>query len=403
MPLYIYSTVSRSGALERGRGRFDDYEALVRDIESRGELLYNFVAVPDFLAGVLTRVRSKPRPAEVAEFCNTLAMYIGGGVDIQSALEDMLAAKRSRAMGRCLREIKQYLYSGYPLSAALKQTGAFPDIVINMVAIGEDSGNLDRTLADAGQHLERVIAIRGAVMRASLYPMVSFVVMIGVVIFWLAFIVPQLEQVFASFQFELPVLTQRVLAFGDWFAEYWLWVVVGLAAIPFVIKSSRQIKFIARLLDAIYWRLPIMKRLIRGAEWAFYFQYLGLTYRSGVVITQGLEVVRRSAGNEFFRHRLAPIEEELRAGMSLHQSLGRTQLFEPLSVRMIGLGEQTGNLEEQLGKLADIYYRRVQNLVEVFSKLIEPVIIVVIGIIFGIFVLALLGPIYQFVQEAVAM
>ncbi|MBK1725819.1 type II secretion system F family protein [Halorhodospira neutriphila] len=399
MPFYLYTAIDRAGAPVRGRARHASLDELARELGLRGETLYRFTALPDGFARLGEALRRKPRTADVAEFCNNLAIYIGGGVDFQSALNDMADATRSGPMRRQLREVKRLLYAGYPFSEALRQTGAFPEIVVNMAAIGEESGTIDRTLADAGAHLDRMLAIRNAVFRALLYPMFALFVFFAALLFWLAFVIPQLEQVFRQMNVALPPITRNVLAISGWFQEHWLGVLVGVLLIPVALKGLRWLKGPGRLIDAGLWRMPIVGRLVRGSQWAFYFQYLGVMYASGVVITRALEAVRESTTNKDFRRRLAPIEEQLRTGEPLETAFARTRAFEPLGVRMIGLGEQTGSLDGQLRKLAEIYYRRVQNLVEVVSKLFEPIIVLVVGLFFVIFVVAVVGPIYQMVRD----
>jgi len=333
-------------------------------------------------------------PLEVAEFCSMLAMYVSGGVDLQSALLDMEKSARSSSTRHVVSELRQSLLNGYPLSQALKATGQFPEEVLELARIGEESGTLDRVLHDAAIHLERVVAIKAAAKRAMIYPAFTLFVIVGGALFWLSFVIPKINEVFKSINIQLPPSTMALVAASDWVRSYWWVIVIILFVMPTCFFMMRRNEKFRYQTDRLAWHLPIFGRIVSGSQTAFYFQYLALMYGAGVVITQALETLVRAVQNRYLRSRVIGIVEQLRAGETLVKAVEHAAIFEPLAIRMVGIGEETGNLEGQVKKLGEIYYNRVNGLVEILSKLLEPMLIIIMAGLFGFFVVAVIGPIY---------
>ncbi len=401
MPFFIYSSVDRNGALIRSRGRYESIDALANELAERDEMIYSVYSMPDSVDKLSQLLHSKPKPVDVAEFCHYMAMYISGGLDIQSAVIDLAETTISRPLKRALLEVHRLLSAGYPISESLRRTGAFPELVVSMAQIGEESGEMDRMMRDAGDHIERTLAIKSAVKRALLYPTFALIVLVAGMLFWLTFVVPQLSGLFDSMDMELPRQTLILLAASAWTMENWLALLVG-TVLFFILFGVlyRQVSAVRLGSDAVAWKLPVIGQVVQGSQKAFYFQYLSLMYGAGIVVTSALDTVHGAVSNSYFRRKLGPVDGYLRAGESISQAFSQVQgVFEPIALRMISIGEQTGNLEGQLKKLADLYFKRVQALVDVLGKMIEPIIIILIGILFAVFVLALIGPIYELVAQ----
>lgn len=395
MAWLFYTTATRNGELLRRNGRFEDAAALGRELARHGEELVDYFAMPEALYHAQEWAFGRLRPLEVAEFCGMLSMYVSGGVDLQSALADLEAGATSLAYRRILAQVRAGLLNGYPFSQALRATDQFPEEVLALVKIGEESGTLDRVLADAGAHIERIVAIKSAVKRALIYPAFTLVVMIGGALFWLSFVMPKLAQVFQSINIELPGHIAAMIAASDWVREYWWLLGIILVALPVLFFAARTNEWFHYQTDRIAWHLPVMGRIVYGSQMAFWFQYLGLMYGAGVVITQAMEIINTSVKNRFFRSRIANFNTRLQGGESLQTAIKDAGVFEPLAIRMVAIGEETGNLEGQMKKLAGIYFARVSALVEVLAKTLEPAMAIVMAAMLAFFVLGVLGPIYE--------
>jgi type IV pilus assembly protein PilC len=394
MPWIFYSVVTPDGDIAYRKGHFDSLEILDAQLTRRGEMIDKFIELPDFLYQLHQMSLGHLSDRDVAAFCSMLSMYVSGGVDLQSALTDMGNQAKTPAYRNTINALRQALANGYSLSQALKMTGQFPEEVLAMARIGEESGNLDRVMNDAAEHIERVAAIKSATRRALIYPGFTLLVILGAAMFWLTFVVPKVAEVFKSINIALPATTMALVSASDRARQYWwliLMVLIILPVIFFILRRNEKFRYET---DRLGWHLPILGNIVRGSQTAFYFQYLNLMYGAGITITQALELMTNAVQNRYFRSRVSKIIDKLRSGLPLVQAVEHAGIFEPLALRMIGIGEQTGNLEVQLKKLGDIYFARVNALVDVLSKVLEPVLIIVMAALLGFFVIAVIGPIY---------
>jgi len=394
MSWILYSIMTPDGDVVRRSGRFENIDVLDQEASRRGEQIVNFFELPDAFFYMRQWITGRMGDLEVAEFCAMLSMYLSGGVDLQSALGDMESSARTPAFKYVVTELRLALMNGFPLSQALKATGQFPEEILALARIGEESGTLDRVLRDAGAHIERVVAIKSAAKRAMIYPAFTLVVILGGALFWLSFVIPKVAEVFKNINLKLPPTTMALVGASDWVRNYWWFIALVIFALPSVFFLLRRNEKFRYETDRLAWHLPIFGRIVSGSQTAFYFQYLNLMYSSGVVITQALETLTHAVQNRYLRKRVMGVIEQLRAGEPLVRAVEKTGIFQPLAVRMIGIGETTGNLEAQLKKLGEIYFERVNSLVEVLAKVLEPMLIIVMAVLFGFFIIAVIGPIY---------
>lgn len=403
MSWYFYSCATRDGSLVRRNARFESADLLDRELARNGETLLDYRELPDAFFYAQQWVFGRMKPLEVAEFCNMLSMYVSGGVDLQSALTDMAEGSHSLAFRRVLTDVRLALLNGYPLSQAMRQSGQFPEEVLALAKIGEESGNLDRVLADAGAHIERLVAIRSAVKRALIYPGFVLSIIIAATLFWLSFVIPQLAEVFEAIDIEMPGHFAAMVAASDWVRSYWWLLVLILVGLPMAFVAARRIPWFRLQTDELAWRLPIMGQIVRLSQMAFWFQYLGLMYGAGLAITQAMELINQSVKNRFFAQRLEGFNARLQNGEKLQAAMRETGVFEPLALRMTAIGEDTGNLEAQMKKLAGIYLARVQALVDVLAKTLEPLLVILMAGLLAFFILGILAPIYESIGTIGAM
>lgn len=396
MPFILYTAVSSDGTTVRGSGQFSDLGQLDQALTRRGEVLVDFTSLPDFVVTLRNLFLGRVRPLEAAEFARTLSLYIEGGVDLQSALADLEKSANTLGLRMALRDVRLALLNGVSVSEAIHATRRFPPIIANLSRIGEQSGNLAEVLADAALFIERAEAIKSAAKRAIINPAFTLTVMIGAIFFWLTIVIPKMSDLFKSMGNKtLPPETVFLMDLADFMVAWWWVVALGLLAIPVSILIARRVSKRLRLeTDRIGWHLPLIGPMVSLANQAYYFQYLALMYKSGIVITEALVTLRLSLANTYFLHRTNGVEGELRIGSRLSAALTATRIFSPLALRMVNVGEETGTLDNQLNRLAAILINQVNARVEVMAKLLEPILVIFLGAIFGFFVLAVLGPLY---------
>ncbi|MEJ1296650.1 MAG: type II secretion system F family protein [Candidatus Sedimenticola sp. (ex Thyasira tokunagai)] len=399
MAYMLYSILNREGQQVRRLGQYADVDELDREVSQHDEQLVDFHVLSDGVGRTLVFLRGKPKPLDIAEFCSTLSYYVSGGVELQGALADTAESTTSASMRTAILDIRRSLRGGYSLSESMRMTGRFPDVAVNMSLIGEESGSLDRMLRDAARHIERVEDIKSAAKRALIYPLFTLVVVGAAGAFWMAVVVPKIVELFEAMQVELEPATLMLIAMSNFVVDYWPWILGTIVAIPFLWLIARRNRRFRVATDHGLWRLPLFGRIVRGGQMSFYYQYLALMYGAGVVITTALDTLQKTVSNKYFADRVNSLLDDLRSGVTLGVAFKQCEVFPVLDQRMVSIGETTGNLDEQLQKLADMHYRRVQALVEVLPKFLEPAMLVLLGAAFGFFIIALMGPLYNMVSQ----
>jgi type IV pilus assembly protein PilC len=399
MPFILYTAIAPDGSANRRSGLFADVGVLDQELTRRGEVLVNFTSLPGFVATLRNLFFGRVRPLEGAEFARTLSLYIEGGVDLQSALADLEKSATSLGLRMAIRDVRLALLNGVPISEAIANTARFPAVIANLSRIGEHSGNLAEVLADAALFIERTEAIKSAAKRAIINPSFTLTVMIGAIFFWLTMVIPKMADLFKAMgDKKLPPETLFLMNLAEFMVVWWWAVALVLAAVPVGILVGRQVSDRFRLeTDRLGWHLPIIGPMVALSNQAYYFQYLALMYKSGVVITEALGTLRMSLTNRYFLQRTKGVEGELRVGIRLSAALTNTRIFTPLALRVVAVGEDTGTLDTQLARMASVFSNLVSARVEVMAKLLEPVLVIFLGTIFGFFVLAVLGPLYSMI------
>jgi len=402
MPYIVYSCISATGGVSWRTGSFPSLDTLYNDLHKRGEQIDRFFEFPDAANQLVVGLRGKLTTDQVIEFCSYLSIYIQGGLDLQTALADLSISSREGAVRTTSEKIRTELFNGLSLSEAMERTSQFPEVVISMARIGESSGNLDQMLEDAAAYIGRIQEIRSAALRAMVYPLFTLFMLSVTGLFWMLVVVPKLATVYKTMGVELPLATRTLIAMSDFFVSGWPLIIATIIVVPLIYMIARRQRGIRQTFDHITWNLPIFGRVVRSAQEAFFFQYLALVYKAGVPIAEAIGGLIETTQNRFFRSRVRRIPEYLRMGLSLRESFQRCSIFETLDIRMVGIGEQTGALDSQLSKLATMYMKKVQVAVELLTKAIEPLLMVVMGLFFAFFVVAMLGPIYQLVANMMA-
>ncbi len=264
------------------------------------------------------------------------------------------------------------------------------------MAAGEQSGALDSLLEKIASHMEKIEAIKGKIKSAMWYPAAIVLVAIVVVSLLLMFVIPQFEQLFENFGGELPTLTQTVIDLSRWFQEwYWLFfgVLIAVTVITsFSYKRSPRMQFLA---DRLVLRVPMLGEILRKATIARFARTLGTMFGAGVPLVDSLESVAAATGNRVYYNGIMEIRNDVATGRSLEASMMTTGLFPSMVLQMVATGEDSGELELMLDKIADFFEREVDDAVAALSSLLEPVMIVFLGCVVGTMVIAMYLPIFK--------
>ncbi len=398
MALYVYTVTDSSGQVHKDEGEFASLPEMFTALENKGLTLVSYrkqlFAGNGFSAG-----RSISR-TELAEFFRNLALLIHGGVPLCDALADLIEGSGKSQIAQVFGRIQKRLEEGSLFSEGLEEESKYiPRIILPLVAIGEETGQLDRTLKDAATHLEKIQEILSATRRALIYPCFILTAMSGAFIFWMVYVLPQLLELFSSMGMtELPLATRILIASVHYFDIFWPVIPLFLGSFLFLYAFSRKNERLRYFWDSGMNHIPVMGGIIRSSQLAFFFEYTSLLTGGGIHIVRSLELMQESVGNRVLKRSIGQIKEDIITGESMSTAIAQLKYFEPFVLRMVRVGEQTGNMAEQFKILADYYMNRVNKMVEAMSKTLEPFIIGIAGLVFMVIAMGLLGPVYNLVS-----
>ena len=398
MPHYSYQTMNGAGDVTKNQGRFTSLEELFGTVERKGEILVDYRKK---LFPPLRRPGQSLKRPILAEFFRNLALLIQGGVPLREALEDMTRPPCHPVLSETFNTITRRIDDGLLFSEALNEAPPIiPKIMLPLISIGEETGNLDRTLRDGADHIDRVEYIISSTRRALIYPIVVLCAMFGALAFWMLFVLPQLMDLFASMGIEdLPLTTRILIASTDFFDRWWPVIPITMAVFfLFYVMAKRNAK-VQYVWDQMWNRIPLINSVIRASQLAFFFEYTAMLTDAGVNILRSMELMEQSVSNQILKNGVKLMRKEISEGNPMSVAINSFAFFEPFVLRMVRVGEQTGNMPEQFSLLAKHYMAQVDKLVSAMSKTIEPVIIVVAGFIFAIIALGLLGPVYNMISQ----
>lgn len=339
----------------------------------------------------------KIKPLDVAFFTRQLATMMKSGVPIIQAFDIIAEGTANPNFQKLILEIKTDVAAGNTLADSLRQHPKyFDDLFCNLVESGEQSGRLESLLDRIATYKEKTEALKAKIKKAMTYPIAVVVVAIIVTAILLLKVVPQFKEVFANFGAELPTFTLMVINLSVWLQSWWFIILIAFIVIGYAYTQAhlRSKKF-RDAQDRILLKAPIVGDIIYKAAVARYARTLSTTFAAGVPLVDALDSVAGAAGNVVFYNAIVQIKEDVSAGSQLNFSMRTTNVFPSLAVQMAGIGEESGNLDGMLDKVADYYEAEVDNAVDNLTTLMEPMIMVVLGILVGGLIIAMYLPIFQ--------
>ncbi len=408
MKCYYHKLLLQSGKTERGISKLlmdNERSAQVYLEKRRNAIILNLTMLPQwyiFIHDFFSRIRGNYiDKASLAEFFHNIAVMLKAGVPIFSAVEEMASGDSEPKIKDLAENLLESMRSGLTFSESLnKHSDTVPKTVRYLAHIGETSGNQDRTLNDAAEHLNRIVSITRDTKRAMIYPAFVFTSIIGATIFWLYYVVPNISELFKQMQVDLPTITKITVAFSnhihDYFFVYLLaLMILGLVLIGFY-KYNQQFRF---RVHQLFFKLPVSRTIMRSSGLAFITEYLSLLISSGVEIKTSLEIIEGSISNEVYRRKIAEVRKGVMRGNTLTDELRAAEVFPSFVLRLTSIGEQTGTLDKQLSYLAEEYRKRFEHTVESISEIIQPLVIIFAGLLFILMIVALFLPVYKLIGE----
>ena len=401
---FTYVATTEKGNVIRG-----DVDALtlreaIRAVRAQGLLLTDirpFVRRPSLLAQLAGRIY-RVSLLQVVLLARHLALLLRAGITLDRSFEILMNQTTRRGLKATLRDVLEAIRRGEALTAALRRhPQVFPERFVAMVQWGEAGGRLPESLEHLATQLEHDRELQARVRGAMVYPLivVGAVVLIGGVM--AIFVLPQLVDIVESFDVELPLATRIFLSVAKAFTGYGLVMfplaIVGLFTLGLLFRAEKLRPFLHRL----FLRLPVVGKIVRMVNLARFDRAFGSLIQSGIPIVESLAIVRGILGNVLYQRAIEGVTADVRKGVSLGTSLKKhVGLFPPIEIDMTAIGEETGKLDEVLLYLAEFYEGNVNQITKNLSQAIEPILLIVIGVVVGGVALAVLMPIYQ-ISEAI--
>jgi len=401
MATYVYKAKSLDGGKTINGEADGDSEAQVRSrLREKG---YIIVKLEKKKGGALSfsLFKGKVGTKDVSIFAQMFSVMMGSGVPLVRCLSILQGQTENPAFAKVLSQVRTEVEGGSTLSSALsKHPRVFDALFVNLVKAGEAGGILDGILKRLATYLESSEALKSKVKGALTYPVVILSIAGLVVLALVMFVLPQFKSIFESMNVELPFITVFLLNCSDLLIGYWFIIIPSLVVVPLAISEFFRTERGARLYDVNILRMPAVGNMMRKMAVARFTRTLGTMITSGVPILQALEVTAATAGNMVIKEAVDSTRNSIREGESIADPLKASNVFPAMVVQMIAVGEETGELDKMLMKIADFYEVEVDNAVKGLTSIIEPVVIVFMGLIIGGIVLAVFMPMLTLVNGA---
>lgn len=403
MAVYAYVTKDSAGKIHRGRIEAPNEKMLTKKLTEQGFL------VQSVTAETVKKKKFNPmkmlqrvKPQQISIFCRQFATMINAGVSLVRCLSVLEKQSINPKMKETIRDVQNRVEAGETLSRAMSHHPAvFSNLTLGLVKAGEVGGVLDETLDRLAQFMEADIRLRQKVKAAMTYPVLVGIVAFVIVTFLVTFIVPKFLDIFKDFKVEMPAITMLLVNVSHFMTNPQSIVptVVGVVGFTIAFKKWKKTKWGKRIYDKYKMKMPVFGKLSHNIAVERFCRTLSTLLTSGVPILQALETVSGAIDNETFTDVIMHARARIREGDPIGEPLEKSNLFPPMVVQMIAIGEETGALDQMLGKVADFYEVEVETQLEQLAATIEPLMIVLLGLVVGFIVIAMFMPMISLINN----
>ncbi|WP_028325045.1 type II secretion system F family protein [Desulfatirhabdium butyrativorans] len=402
MPVYQWSGKNRKGEIKRGEIDLADERAVKNHLARQGIMPTKIKIKPkDILAGIAF-LQPKVQEKDIILFTRQFSTMIDAGLPIVQCLDILQAQEENPTFKTILKDIKEQVESGTTLADAMKKhPKQFDSLFVNMIAAGEAGGILDTILARLAAYIEKAAKLKAKVKGAMTYPLVTLGIALIVLAIILVFVIPVFQKMFSEMGSTLPLPTQLVVSLSEVVKANILYMIAALVVFLFALKKYYNTEKGRVAIDHLLLMMPVIGVLIRKVAVAKFTRTMGTMLSSGVAILDALEIVAKTAGNKVIEAAVYKVRSAIAEGQTMADPLIETNVFPPMVCQMIAVGETTGALDVMLGKIADFYDEEVDQAVANLTSLIEPFMLVFLGVTIGGLVIAMYLPIFK-IASAIA-
>ncbi len=399
MPSFIWKGKNRTGQVQEGQLLADSRDAAAAVLR-RQQIQITTLREKGREVKLIPRIPRGIGAKRIAIFTRQFSVMLDAGLPLVQCLEILGDQEENRTFQQVIQQVRTDVESGASLADAMrKHPKAFDNLFTNMVAAGESGGILDIILQRLSVYIEKAVKLNSQVKAALIYP-VSIIVIAALVVFIILWkVIPVFAQLFAGLGSEMPLLTRIVISASNFVADYFFLILALIVAGYIAINRWHRTPHGRRILDGLLLKIPVVGMLLRKISVARFCRTLGTLTASGVPILDGLEITGKTAGNAIIEDAVMAVRKSVEEGKTISEPLAQTKVFPSMVVQMINVGEQTGALDQMLSKIADFYEDEVDTAVAGLMKLIEPVMITVLGAVIGTIVAAMYLPLYSILSK----
>ena len=394
MPGFSYVAVDKRGKEKRGSLEAETRERALEQLKAEG-----LIPVSVREQGALNKeidfsIGKKVKPRDLSVFCRQFVSITQAGVPMKEALQMLSEQTENKWLKRAISEVLLNVEKGNTLADSMRsQPDIFPSMLVNMVEAGEQSGSLEMAFSRMAVHFEKEAKLKATIKKATIYPIILVIAAIGVIAVMLLFVIPIFIDMFADLDIEMPALTMFVMNSSKWMTSHWyvvLAIIVGVVAAYKLIYKTTQ----GRLtIDRIKMKMPLFGKLTVKTACSQFARTMSTLLMSGISTIDALETTSKIVNNIHYTNAMLKAREEVMKGVPLSEPLEASGIFPPMVYHMTGIGEETGNVEEMLEKMADYYDEEVEMTTQSVLAAMEPIIILFMALIIGTLVIAVISPI----------
>ena len=398
MPVYSWKGKNKMGKMQEGSVAAENKEAVVALLR-RQQIMVSAVTEKGKELAV-PKMGGSVRQKEIAIFTRQFSVMIDAGLPLVQCLEILGSQQKNRAFQKVLFQVRQDVESGSTLADSMrKHPKVFSSLFCNMIAAGESGGILDTILQRLSTYIEKRVKLQSAVRSAMIYPTAVITIAVGVVVVILWKVIPTFAMLFQGLGATLPLPTRITIAASRFLGRFMPVIVVGMGALAFFLHRYYKTHKGRRQIDAFILKVPILGDVMRKIAVARFCRTLGTLIQSGVPILEGLEITARTAGNAIVEDAIMATRKSIEEGKTISGPLEDTGVFPSMVVQMISVGEQTGALDTMLSKIADFYEDEVDEAVENLMALLEPIMILFLGVMIGGIVISMYMPMFSLIGK----
>ena len=402
MPVFEYVAIDRAGKNRKGIIDADSARAARNKLRSDGIYPTRLEETQaDEISERPSRLQfriplQRVRRADVVSTTRQLATLLSAGLPLVSALSGVLEQVKRPALRKVLSQVRERVKEGMSLASALMEHPAvFPSVYTAMINAGETSGTLELVVERLAEFGEQQLALQRKIRSTLAYPLLMLIVGVGVVVFLMAYVIPRVTQIFVEMKQELPLPTTILIGVSEFFQKYWPLAILAIVGCFFAARYYVKTDAGRRRYDKMLLNLPVVGSIVEKVAMARITRTLGTLLHNGVPLLSAMEIVRSLVSNVVLRQALEEARQEISEGASITAPLARGGVFPPSVIQMISVGEQSGNLEGMLFKVAETFDSEVETSVTTFTSLLGPFMILFLAFFVGFVVLAVLLPIFE--------